>query len=204
MKITRERFRLPKSVTKKDAAELLWRYYQTEVYNRHEICKYFSALQEVIYDIADYLTSDNDKTGIILMGRYGNGKTTMVRAIQKMVKDFAHDYAFSATSTNFGIDFSSACEIGEYFRKNGKGKLFDTELLAIDDLGVEATEEMNYGTIISPIRRLLEYRYENRLFTIITTNLTPGDIREKYGERIADRFNDMMHKVNFSQIESYR
>jgi DNA replication protein DnaC len=37
-----------------------------------------------------------------------------------------------------------------------------------------------------------------QLFTIITTNLTPAEIREKYGDRIADRMNEMMVKIIFN------
>ena len=44
---------------------------------------------------------------------------------------------------------------------------------------------------------LLTRRYDKQLFTIITTNLTPQEIRAKYGDRIADRFNEMMVKIVF-------
>jgi DNA replication protein DnaC len=42
-----------------------------------------------------------------------------------------------------------------------------------------------------------------QLFTIITTNLTPSEIREKYGDRIADRMNEMMVKIIFNN-DTYR
>ena len=41
-------------------------------------------------------------------------------------------------------------------------------------------------------RDILSYRYNRMLFTMITTNLTPPQIRTVYGVRIADRFNEMM------------
>lgn len=50
---------------------------------------------------------------------------------------------------------------------------------------------------------LLEYRYNNQLFTAITTNLTPKEVREKYGNRIADRFNEMMQVIIFDN-DTYR
>ena len=34
--------------------------------------------------------------------------------------------------------------------------------------------------------------------TLITTNLTPQQIREHYGDRIADRLNEMVKKIVFS------
>ena len=56
-------------------------------------------------------------------------------------------------------------------------------------------EVMDYGNIITPIIDLLTKRYEAKLFTIVTTNLEPKEIRQRYGDRIADRLNEMMTKV---------
>ncbi len=49
----------------------------------------------------------------------------------------------------------------------------------------------------NPTTDMLTMRYDRLLFTIITTNLTPQEIREKYGDRIADRLNEMMVKIVF-------
>lgn len=61
--------------------------------------------------------------------------------------------------------------------------------LAIDDLGTEPVEVMDYGNIITPVINLLTKRYEAHLFTIVTTNLDPKEIHKRYGDRIADRLN---------------
>jgi DNA replication protein DnaC len=76
-------------------------------------------------------------------------------------------------------------------------------VLAIEDMGREPAEVMSYGNITNPLVDLLEYRYAELLPTIITTNLTAKQIREKYGVRIADRFNEMIDVVIF-QSGSYR
>lgn len=67
----------------------------------------------------------------------------------------------------------------------------------------EPIEVMDYGNISYPLIDLLTQRYELQQFTIITTNLTGQAIREKYGDRIADRLNEMMEKVGFTN-PSYR
>lgn len=74
-------------------------------------------------------------------------------------------------------------------------ELVQDDMLAIDDLGTEPVEVMDYGNIITPIIDLLTKRYEAQLFTIVTTNLDPKDIRKRYGDRIADRLNEMMAKI---------
>ena len=76
-------------------------------------------------------------------------------------------------------------------------------MIGLEDIGREATEVMDYGNLISPIIEMIEYRYDHQLFTFITTNLTPKQLREKYGSRIADRFNEMLEVIIFTN-ETYR
>jgi DNA replication protein DnaC len=76
-------------------------------------------------------------------------------------------------------------------------------MLAIDDLGIEPVEVMDYGNLLCPLVDLLTKRYDLQLFTLVTTNLTPAEIRARYGDRIADRLNEMMLKIVFTN-ESYR
>ena len=82
-------------------------------------------------------------------------------------------------------------------------RLMHQDLLAIDDLGTEQREVMDYGNIINPTVDILTRRYENQLFTIISTNLTPPQISQVYGERIADRMREMMEIIPFTN-SSYR
>ena len=67
--------------------------------------------------------------------------------------------------------------------------------LGIDDIGTEPAEVQDYGNFIYPIKELLAMRYDAQLFTVFTTNLEPKEIRQRYGDRIADRLNEMMTKV---------
>ena len=76
-------------------------------------------------------------------------------------------------------------------------------MLGIDDLGTEPREVMDFGNVVTPVIDLLTKRYDEQLFTIITTNLTPKQIREHYGDRIADRLNEMIEKIVFKN-DSYR
>ena len=75
--------------------------------------------------------------------------------------------------------------------------------LCIEDMGREASEVMSYGNILSPVADIVEQRYADQLFTIITTNLTPEQIKERYGGRVADRFREMLEVITFRHA-SYR
>ena len=98
-----------------------------------------------------------------------------------------------------------ATEVANVFKSSEKefNELCSKPILAIDDLGVEPTDVMSYGNIISPLSRLLEKRYEARLFTIITSNLKPTDVTRKYGKRIGDRLNEF-YKIEFTNDKSFR
>ena len=82
-------------------------------------------------------------------------------------------------------------------------KVRSRTLLALEDVGREPTEVLDYGNVLNPVVDLLEYRYEQQLFTVITTNLTPRELSEKYKQRIADRFREMLDVVVFEN-SSYR
>ncbi|MBN9739537.1 ATP-binding protein [Amycolatopsis sp. A1MSW2902] len=64
-------------------------------------------------------------------------------------------------------------------------------LLVLDDIGAakasEWVEEINY--------RIINHRYENRLATVITTNLAPRDLAAGLGERVASRIVEMCTRV---------
>ena len=57
------------------------------------------------------------------------------------------------------------------------------DLLVIDDLGTELTN--NY--VESELFRVLNERIRSGLTTVISTNLTPGELASRYSERIFSR-----------------
>lgn len=59
----------------------------------------------------------------------------------------------------------------------------------------EPREVMEFGNVYTPLIDLITTRYEEQLYTIFTTNLTPAQLEEKYGKRIVDRLNEMVEKV---------
>ncbi len=63
---------------------------------------------------------------------------------------------------------------------------------------------MSYGDIVTGVTDVILYRYQKQYCTITTTNLTAEEIASYYDERIADRFREMMHVVNFAKEPSFR
>lgn len=158
-----------------------------------------------ILDAAQWLTNPIGKPGLLLCGLCGNGKTTLARAIQHFVQWI--------TEAELGYDgreqvyFMTSRQILRLFKnekkKNEYEALFTRRMLIIDELGEEPKEVVQYGNIENPIIELINERYDKRLFTIITTNLNTDEINAKYGERVYDRFCEMLTSIVFEN-DSYR
>lgn len=152
--------------------------------------------------VAETLAVYGHKFGLLLAGTCGNGKTTTMRAVQSVVQLLNNTRYRSGE--RIGNRLLEAKEITGLSDKDGQLAVYKTvPVLFLDDLGREPTEVLKYGNVTSPITELLEYRYNQRLTTIVTTNLEPSEVRQKYGDRIADRFNEMFVVVSYTG-SSYR
>lgn len=190
-------------MTEKQAANILYSAYRAEVVKR---CRQFiddEPTREHIRLLAAYITQENPKFGVLLCGNCGNGKTTLLYAFQSAL-NFLNDRGYFENPRDIGIRIVDARESFELAKNYERFKdVRAYRMIGLEDIGREATEVMDYGNIISPIIEMIEYRYDRQLFTFITTNLTPKQLREKYGSRIADRFNEMLEVIVFTN-DTYR
>lgn len=196
-----ERFKLP--MTKEQAYRLLLAAVKGEVEYRARIFEFNDAVKFYAETIAEWLTGDSPKFGLLLCGNVGNGKSTFVKAFQQLLNQLN---IRSETYRDYWkiriVDARSATYLCKSDYREWE-QLCRLPMLAIDDLGTEPLEIQDYGNVMSPMVDLLTRRYDKQLFTIITTNLMPKEIRPKYGARIGDRLNEMMVKIQFEN-DSYR
>lgn len=172
--------------------------YHREVELRRRICEIPDKVYDYLRLIAEAMTSSSTKCGILLCGNCGNGKTTSMNAfvsVSKYLEGVRRRKVMTEGDIPKGltITVTSARRLTQIAKDEvamNEAKL--THVLCIDDLGLEPTEVLDFGNAINPVIEILEHRYRQQLFTFITTNLTPKQIREKYGDRIADRFNEIM------------
>lgn len=198
---TMPRFNLP--LSEEDAFVSLISAIKVEVEFRRREFVATEELKARVKRLSTFLTQENSKFGIVLAGGCGNGKTTIIKALQSLVNvlHIPNPYTDKEYVMRI-IDAKSMVAICKSNYEDWK-RLMHQDLLAIDDLGTEPREVMDYGNIINPTVDILTRRYENQLFTIISTNLTPPQISQVYGERIADRMREMMEIIPFTN-SSYR
>lgn len=142
-----------------------------------------------IKKIAIWLTESSDKRGIYLGGSCGNGKTTMMKAFERMCRE-----------RGMRVLRTSAPKMVSWHLQDHS--IFDLphqeKVICIDDLGTESAEVMVYGNKLSIMADFFEEAYKTRCFLFVTSNLGAKEIEERYGERVRDRFREMFHSMKFS------
>lgn len=132
---------------------------------------------EVIRTYAETFTPSSGS--LLFMGGTGLGKTHLSSAVTKTVIDRGYDALYVCAQDLFA-DFEKVKFRGE---ADGTDRYFSAELLLIDDLGTELagsfTEVCLYNVVNTRLLRSLP--------TVISTNLNPAALTERYSERISSR-----------------
>ncbi len=134
-----------------------------------------------------------NKININIVGSAGSGKTFMMECV-------AHEMI----ERGYVVCFKTMFELNELARLYHIGKSYElsdcmkADILLIDDLGTEpilnnVTKEYLYN--------IINTRQINRLTTIISTNLSPDDILNRYDERIFSRLTNKNLCLNI-QLDS--
>lgn len=172
--------------------------------------------------VASWLCSETAKPMLLLYGGYGNGKTTMVLAVQALcrsLRDATDQRGRSIIDLNQDeirelYSLQKSILVPRFFTAQQLAGLATSDrdafeaaaavkFIAIDDLGCEPVAVKNWGTEVTPVTDILYRRYDEMLPTIVTTNLNKQDIRRRYGDRIADRFNETFDTIGYTS-PSYR
>lgn len=186
-----------------DAKVYLLAAYQAEVERRHKVFERNEYFDEQLNLIANYLTGGSKKFGLMFCGLCGNGKTTWAKALQLLVSGLNLKNPINNLYYVFPLCNAKDLALRSKGNYNDWRNVMRYQFMIVDDLGTEPREVMEFGNVYTPLIDLITTRYEEQLYTIFTTNLTPAQLEEKYGKRIVDRLNEMVEKVVFEN-ESYR
>lgn len=117
---------------------------------------------------------------LLMMGGTGLGKTHLSAAIAREVVGRGFWVLYESAQNIF--DSYEAVRFGREPREIIK-KYESCDLLLIDDLGAECITQYTTAVFFS----LLNWRTINSLPTVISTNLSPQQIKKNYGERVYSR-----------------
>ncbi len=129
------------------------------------------------------------KRGLLLYGTTGNGKTTMLLSIERLIGD---------------CEWVEAVEIWTAARQERDGdevrmqNYMTSPTLIIDDLGAEPEICKVYGENRYPLESVIVGRYKRQLTTIIASNLTLNQIENRYGTRMFDRMMEMYDRIVYN------
>ena len=135
--------------------------------------------------------------GLLLYGPEGSGKTHLAVAI---LKEVVYARSFKSLYLNVPDWLNSVREAWHGEGADQPPNPNGYELIVIDDLGAENATAWSRERIYS----LINHRWQNDLFTLITTNLTPAEIRAKLGRATASRITTLCANVPFEPQHDYR
>lgn len=136
-------------------------------------------------DYADNFGNPDRKcSNLLIFGDTGLGKTFLTHCIAKQLLDEGYK-VFYLSSNELFEDIIGAYKMrGKKNLEDLYNHIYECDLLIIDDLGTEYTNSF----VCSQLFELINYRKQNQLATIISTNLEMTSLREVYSERIMSRF----------------
>jgi DNA replication protein DnaC len=130
---------------------------------------------------------------LIMTGATGLGKTHLSAAIAKGLIDRGYDVVYD-TALDIFSNFESERFGTERYSENKKsGLYFDCDVLIIDDLGTELTNQ--FTTMI--LFNLINTRLNRKKAMIINTNLSLKELRGRYADRITSRILGEFRPLQF-------
>jgi DNA replication protein DnaC len=131
---------------------------------------------------------------LLFYGPTGVGKTFLTHCIAKELLDSSHTVVYLTSLQLFDMLEKNKFHKDDPYTTNEQiSYILNCDLLIIDDLGTELSNSFT----ISQLYYFIEERHNNQRSTIISTNLSFSDLRERYSERIFSRFTGY---YDFKQI----
>lgn len=130
-------------------------------------------------------------TNLLLMGPTGTGKTHISTAIARSIISRGFDVLYDSVQNIVAAFEDDRFRSGYGERERQGDKYLECDLLIIDDLGTEFTNQFT----VSCLYNLINTRQNHSRPTIISTNLSGGELAAKYDGRIYSRIIGNDYKI---------
>ena len=165
--------------------------------NNRQNYEVMSRALEIVKSYAMNFDTKNPKN-LLFIGGTGLGKTHLSSAVAKTVIDKGYDVMYK-TAIGIMSDF-------EYSRFGNTtvtddisptSRYFDCDLLIIDDLGTEISNQFSISTIYN----IIDTRINTGKSMLISTNLSGDELRKRYWDRITSRLFGEFDVIPFAGID---
>ncbi len=171
-----EQSNIQKMIEKENFSTLSYEYYQGEDLTR---------FQNAVNMSKDFVAGfKNHYQNLFFYGTVGTGKSFLSGCIAKELLSMGHSVIyFSANGlfeklSRYSFDTKSKDSLYNFYKD-----LYNCDLVIIDDLGTEVTNSF----VTSQLFGLLNERHMRQKSTIISTNLSLEELRDRYSDRVFSR-----------------
>ena len=135
---------------------------------------------------------------LLFLGGTGLGKTHLSTAIARVVTERGYDVYYNS-AVGMISDFESRRFGNGLAASSGEdtSAYIECDLLIIDDLGTEVINQFTLSCLYYVINTRLNLQKP----TVISTNLTPAELRKSYNDRISSRLTGEFHVVPFYGVD---
>lgn len=146
---------------------------------------------------------NSDYHNLFFYGTVGTGKSFLSGCVAKELIERGHSVIYFGATGLFDLlsknsfDYKSRDEL-----RSAYADLYQCDLLIVDDLGTELTNQF----VTSQLFALLNERHMGKKATIISTNLSLEELRNRYSDRIFSRItsNYEVCKLSGQDIRMYK
>ena len=156
----------------------------------HHVTQYQYMMTKIMPTVREFIEQFNEQKGmsLLMIGAPGTGKTFLSNCIAKTLIDGQHTVMYERAGDMIDAfsnrDFKRGGEDREMALNGRIDRIHGSELLIIDDLGTEFTNDYSK----SRLYEVIEGRLTRGKSTIISTNLSLNQLSAVYGSRITSRF----------------
>ncbi len=144
-----------------------------------------SLFQNAVKTCQSFIKNFNsDYHNLFFYGTVGTGKSFLSCCVAKELMDQGHSVIYFGATGLFDLLSNAAFHTKDREeRQNAYSDLYRCDLLIIDDLGTELTNQFTSSQLFS----LLNERHLGKKSTLISTNFTLAQLRDRYSDRIFSR-----------------